>query len=274
MKVVEVLRQASCVVVIPVYKRHLSIEEKWSFQRCLQFLSDYDIILVGSSKLKMDVYMECASIVGKKFRFQPFPSIYFKSISGYNNLLLSKAFYNRFKSYEFMLLYQLDAYVFNQDLSTWLNKGFDYIGAPSFDHLDQFIPESTWVGNGGLSLRRIQAFLAHYNSKTWYATYVRVSLLHKESFLKKIIEAAFLFLQAFILKHPIPISFSRVKYEDLFWSHTGYLNIPDFQTASEFSFEKFPSLLFERNSENLPFGCHAWAIFEYETFWKNFIPGK
>ena len=29
-----------------------------------------------------------------------------------------------------MLIYQLDAYVFKDELLNWANKGYDYIGAP------------------------------------------------------------------------------------------------------------------------------------------------
>lgn len=46
---------------------------------------------------------------------------------------------------------------------------------------------------------------------------------------------------------------------------------PDYKKNIQFAFEKYPSYLYNLNNKKLPFGCHAWQKYEYNTFWYNFI---
>ena len=39
----------------------------------------------------------------------------------------------------------------------------------------------------------------------------------------------------------------------------------------EFSFEVGPSVLFRLNGGKLPMGCHKPFLFEFKTFWKDYI---
>ena len=74
-------------------------------------------------------------------------------------LWMSKQFYFRFlPNYKYMLIYQLDAWVFTDNLQEWCDKGYDYIGAPFLSIVKKNSPRVIFkgVGNGGLSLRRIQ----------------------------------------------------------------------------------------------------------------------
>ena len=48
-------------------------------------------------------------------------------------------------------------------------------------------------------------------------------------------------------------------------------NIPEPETAAYFAFENPPSYLYKMCNNQLPFGCHAFLKFEYETFWKQYI---
>ena len=48
-------------------------------------------------------------------------------------------------------------------------------------------------------------------------------------------------------------------------------NIPPSHIALNFAFEKYPSDLYKMNNEKLPFGCHAFMKYEYDSFWSNFI---
>jgi hypothetical protein len=43
---------------------------------------------------------------------------------------LSEEFYQAFTDFEFMLIYQLDAFVFRDELADWCRSGYEYIGAP------------------------------------------------------------------------------------------------------------------------------------------------
>jgi hypothetical protein len=64
--------------------------------------------------------------------------------------------------------------------------------------------------------------------------------------------------------------------EDCFWadglSNTKLaLNVPDVLTAAKFCFEIAPDYLYQLTDEKLPFACHAYKRYEYESFWKQFI---
>ena len=67
----------------------------------------------------------------------------------YNNLLLTKDFWNLFKG-EKLLIYQSDSFIFKNNISDFLE--YDYIGAP-FNKNGSCILAKEQVGNGGLSLR-------------------------------------------------------------------------------------------------------------------------
>jgi hypothetical protein len=58
---------------------------------------------------------------------ESFPKRYFENIEGYNELLLSASFYERFLDTKYILIYQLDAFVFKDELQEWCDKGYDYI---------------------------------------------------------------------------------------------------------------------------------------------------
>lgn len=75
---------------------------------------------------------------------------YFKSIDGYNKLMLSPSFYKAFSNYEYILIYQLDAWVFKDELQHWCNQKYDYIGAPIYQN-----NKLIGIGNGGFSLRKV-----------------------------------------------------------------------------------------------------------------------
>lgn len=231
------------VVVIPVYKPVMSDHELVSFTQCLKVLGGYDICIAAPESLDLSDYLKRGRVghVG-------FAEDYFSNIHGYNKLMLSPWFYERFAGYEYMLVYQLDCYVFRDELLQWCDSGFDYIGAPWIDcdfedwvkwkrrsypsdirlfhRLTRFRHMGS-VGNGGLSLRNVRSMIRNLR----------------------------------LLK-------LRVRYyngnEDLFISHylgglNPYFKIPDFHTALRFSFDHRPSKAFEMNGRRLPFGCHAWS---------------
>ena len=47
-------------------------------------------------------------------------------------------------------------------------------------------------------------------------------------------------------------------------------NLPSCEEASYFSFEVNPSYLYDLNGK-LPFGCHAFEKWEFDTFWSKYI---
>ena len=163
-------------VVVPAY-RHLSDDEKISMRQCVDVLGGHDIIVIHPERLDLTEDLQSwQSVVVKALRNE-----WFDGVKGYNSMLLSTEFYDLFSVYDYILIYQLDAYVFRNELDEWVAKGYDYIGAPwiikrglsyyLFGGWMQALHRKLHpigegenmvhahlafsVGNGGLSLRRV-----------------------------------------------------------------------------------------------------------------------
>ena len=142
------------VIAIPCYRKGLDREEKASLLQCSKvFGSKYDIVFCIPEDLDCSTYLD----IVPHAQVKRFDNKFFSSVSTYSWLLLTPDFYLRFYEYEYMLIYQLDAWVFRDELEEWCKKGYDYIGAPFV--LKSGDVESVIVGNGGFSLRRISAVL-------------------------------------------------------------------------------------------------------------------
>lgn len=209
-------------VLIPIYKNELSRSEQISLQQCKKILDRYAVILVAPQTMKIE-NRELAGLPVERF-----PQSFFDGISGYNQLMLSKEFYQRFERYEYILVYQLDAFVFSDRLQHFCELGYDYIGAPwlqGYRYITGLERRYLHVGNGGFSLRKISAFLRILNEET--------------------VKGA---------DEP----------EDIFWASRKRLKIAPVETAVSFSFEAQVRKAFALNRERLPFGCHAWFIYDFE----------
>ncbi|MDR0972311.1 MAG: hypothetical protein LBM25_08005 [Bacteroidales bacterium] len=257
-------------ITIPIYKPLLSQNEQISFERCLKILNNYDIILVCYKELNTLQYKEIAKKHKKQLKEVFFDKKYFKSIQAYSNLLINSNFYKAFLDYEYILIYQVDAYVFKDELLSWCNKNYDYIGAPWFNNFKskEENEKLMGVGNGGLSLRKVKKFfdLTHskeikYNFMFYYKYFHSI----KAPFIKKNI-LSIMCMHNFMYK----------VNEDYFLVYIGSLakqklNVAPINEAINFAFDKSPSYLFELNNKQLPFGCHAFEKNQYDTFWKKYI---
>lgn len=248
---------SSCVIVIPVYKSELSFYEKIALAQCGKLLSDYDIVILKPDDLEISNMQ-----IGFSYSEVSFPSFYFKSVFSYNDLMLSELFYEKFLNYSYLLIYQLDAFVFKNELNYWCSLGYDYIGAPwlrekefptlfkktkeklrSYLHrrynlLDkQGRPDIerqlyNYVGNGGFSLRKVKSF---YN----------VCIQEKE------------LVENYVGRN------SSDYHEDMFWTievnrKKKRIKIPNYKEALNFSIETAPERAMTLIKGNMPFGCHAW----------------
>jgi len=254
-------------IIIPVYKKELSNNEYISLVQCLKILGKHEIILVTFKELDLSFYSDVFSKFGKSIIIREFNNKYFKDLNGYNRLTLSCSFYKSFSDFEYILIYQLDAYVFSDQLMMWCDKKYDYIGAPfygSFSNKSK-IDDFTLVGNGGFSLRRVKSFIKIYHGLNWYIKYCSAQIPAKNLFSN--FKYLFAVVQAFCLKYDINIKIYNQIFEDIIWSRI-FINKPNISEAALFSFEKKPSLLYKDTSSSLPFGCHAWEKYEYVSFWK------
>ena len=225
-----------CCVVIPVYKTTPSLFEQMSLKQAVNILGKKrDIFLVAPPDLDLSVYMDLCP----EYRFgtRRLAKGFFENIDGYNQMCKRWEFYSTFSGYEYMLIYQLDCWIFEDRLDHFMSLGYDYIGAPWFEWTqDRRGLRMTKCGNGGFSLRRIKRMQ-------------EVCRTHEE--------------EADNPKVPEDVFFSvRCRQE---------LKICPLEVGAEFSFEVAPSILYKYNDNKLPMGCHKPYLFEYKTFWKKYI---
>lgn len=260
------------VVVIPVYKEQPTENELLSLRQCLRILGSHDIRLIAPEGLNLEVYRYTFETFQQTMVVEMFQPSYFASINGYNKLMLSKCFYTRFSDWEYMLIYQLDAWVFRDELDAWCEKGYDYIGAP-WMKLNGKLDEKN-AGNGGFSLRKISSFISLFSHKGRLLTFEGLCCLHRYRGPLHKLENVFSgvlgknnhledFLESQINEDLLYVTMKHKKGKKF--------KIPDSLEAMYFSFEESPSMLFERTGHKLPFGCHAWEKWEYEQFWKKYI---
>ena len=254
-----------CAIVIPLYKEQLSHYEELSFRQCLKVLNKYKIYFVTYKQLDLTEYDRIADEYNIQIEKLYFPESYFDGIEGYNLLMKSKTFYTSFVLYQYILIYQLDAFVFRDELDYWCNQGYDYIGAPWLTNTqEELLDVETWkVGNGGFSLRKVSFFI---KVLSWKGPLLRYN------YFKNLFYLPFMLGWQNRVKDFVKGPLNEDIFFTSFMSHTYFPpKLPTPRKAASFSFEKHPSYLYELCNHQLPFGCHAFKRFEYETFWKRFI---
>lgn len=287
---VENTKIKKCIVVIPLYKEHPEKSEMASFRQCLNVLKKHDICVVTHENLNLDKYQTLSEEIGKPYDIQYFDQHFFKSVQGYNSLCLTSSFYERFVDYEYMLIYQTDAWVFRDELNYWCDKGYDYIGAPLFYYINsmKFTTKFYGVGNGGFCLRRIShcVNILKANQIKPFIKPIPLIQFHwnlilycdkYKSVVMKLRILLILCLKIFGIFNNIRHYRKRQLNEDLIfgsfstksWGFNG--KIPDYNEAIKFSFELHPAMLYEQNNKQLPFGCHAFEKWDYATFWSDYI---
>lgn len=242
-------------VVIPCYKTVLNPLEDRSLKQCQKILSNYDLIFALPEGL--EVKQKPGSV-----KVEEFDQDYFKNIAGYNRLMLSPEFYGRFLKYDYILLYQLDSFVFKDELKLWCEKGYDYIGAPwiATRNFISFLlkpfnsrsikkrkPVFFKVGNGGFSLRKTKSF---YDISTNLAPEIKKQLEQKKG--------------------------EIYTNEDVFWSLKApkfypEFSIPDYKEAVAFAIDRKPKIALKINNNALPFGCHGIDKPKVKNFWEPIV---
>ncbi len=258
-------------VVIPLYREQLPELELRLLRHNLNVLAQYKITFLIPEGLnieslrdevELDRYdHEVLSVsdewLGRK-----------NGIAGYNRMMLSFDFYALFSDVDYILVCHTDAYIFRDDLRKWLDKGYDYIGAPwvkrplydnpiSKLYLSmrlnihrrfrgderRFLRQELFnhVGNGGLSLRRVESF------KEACVTY--------RDKIKQMLSVQ-----------------NHLGNEDVFWALVPFgFRYPDFMEALRFSIDTRPKLSLLRSKSELPFGCHGLTRASIFKFWRDKI---
>lgn len=230
-------------VVIPVYRASLSNTERLSLSQCYHVLREYPIVFVAPEGLDLGEYLSFGEAAIERF-----PKKNFTSVKRYNRMLLGAAFYRRFCAFEYILIYQLDALVFDDRLLEFCDKGWDYVGAPwpegcsarpwNFPGCGWVARVFPWlnrqrryyVGNGGFSLRRVQAII---EALTQHRLNARLTAANEDLFLASCAD-----------------------------SKRSTLRVATRDEAVRFAFEQEPRDAVKRNNGQVPFGCHAWEKYD------------
>ena len=100
----DISQENKVAVVVPVYQSNPTEQELLHYYHNLSILKGFPILVVAPLDLNIDIYCKTPGI-----RSEFFAPDYFKNIAGYNKLMLSTEFYERFANYEYILICQLDA---------------------------------------------------------------------------------------------------------------------------------------------------------------------
>lgn len=235
------------VILIPVYRETLNLLEQFSIDYLIARIAGRKLVFIAPESLNRTYYSERYSGI----EFILFEDRFFKSIIGYNHLLLDADFYRTFSGYDYMLIHQTDALMFHDNLDYWMERRFDYIGAPWPNGVEinlkvgrfsagNGVNLKAYVGNGGFSLRSIRGTIA---------------LLNEFEDIKE---------------YWIMCGSS----EDLFFAFMGMVSdrftVPNQMVASRFSLELNAEDYSRINNDGIPTGCHAWWKHGLE-FWKKVI---
>lgn len=256
------------VIIIPTHRPNLTDDDKISLAHLKRYLSKYDTFFVIPRSISSKEFKSLG------YKIKRVDNSFFGTIRNYSNLLLTKKFYQTFKDYDSMLIYQLDALVFSDQIEKWANSGYDYIAAPWFRPVIGFFSRKKGFpksgGNGGFALRNIQKCIKILDIVNKSATRTSRNLfLRRLWFLLAILtgKSHKVWLNAPASDYPF--------YEDGFWAleapkYDSIYKVAPFKIALKFAFERFPRKCFELNNGKLPFGCHAWKRYD-EGFWEPYI---
>ncbi len=255
-------------MAVPVYRDALSSDERVSVRHLEHFLGGFPVRLVAPSSL---------GTLPLDFPVERFPAECFRSTSSYSRLLLSRGFYERFAAFDYLLVYQLDALVLSGDLLRWCRLGWDYLGAPWPEDPERPELGPERCGNGGLSLRRVEAFLEVLRERPappWLRL-LRTPLPDLDNL--PVAQRAVKRLNvARDARRGVGWYASHYTLnEDRFWSDRAVLFHPDFRVApvtaaADFAFERQPRQRYAANGGRPPFGAHAWARWD-RAFWEPWL---
>src|ERR1700761_5791368 len=110
----------TCIIIIPVHKPDPTKYELISFVQCYKILYKHTIRLIAPAELDVSEY-EKAVPECKVIRISP---KWQANLLNYNKLKLSMFFYNLFGGYKYLLTYELDAFVFKDELGYWCDKDY------------------------------------------------------------------------------------------------------------------------------------------------------
>ena len=245
----------SCVILLPIHKIELSINEIKSVQHNVKILKDWDHIIISPNEIIEDVKDIFTNSACKNIKYIGLSKKHFKSVTSYDQMLIKSWFYKLFMEYKYLLITQPDVIIFRDELRKWMGKEYDYIGAPWVIN-SKNSKESYYVGNGGISLRKIDSYIDSLKSlklvkcPEWYLEIKKVPRI-------------FMGIAKYCFGFNKLILFPKT-HEDFFWSQLIPSTNIEFKVAPVEDSFKFAIETFKQDShenisiDSMPFAIHGW----------------
>ncbi|WP_259700964.1 DUF5672 family protein [Synechococcus sp. CS-1324] len=273
-------------MVIPVYQANLNAYEQISLRRAFAILADHPICLLVPRSRQNAIRLMLQKLLPLEANcgWQVVDDHCLDSHRSYNQMMLEPAFYRHYASHSHLLICQLDAYVFEDQLLHWCHQPFDYIGAPLY------LPNATHgpaglfcVGVGGFSLRRIQPILAllQANPIVFRSRELREILQPFNNKARALYLIRYLFCRLINgcrlaapgnqLSRWVGVNEDAVFAKYLPRYHSSF-RLPDASAALEFCIDKHVELELAALGGAIPFAAHAWwTCPENLAAWRPFI---
>jgi hypothetical protein len=269
---VTALSPSNPAVVIPVYKTDLHVFEWISLARAVAILASYPLYLLVPAGLQEGI----ASALKQRglhhsFCWHVVPDHCLASVASYNQLMLTKEFYDFYawQGITHLLIHQLDAYVFSDELRYWCGEEFSYVGAPIYPEGAPYgETHAQCVGVGGFSLRRIDDFILLLDANTRVLTFRDVRKLLPPYNLKGRVRILLRYIICRLMaKDRFEADSNSLQFwvginEDVVYGLYAPLRdrrfrVPRYSVARRFSIDRYV------NEElaalgRLPFGTHGW----------------
>lgn len=252
-------------VLIPIY-RALDPDEERALKNNCRMLAAHDIALLVPEGLDV----EAAAALAPQAEVVRVTDEWLgrrNGIAGYNRMMLAGDFYRMHDEWDYILVCHTDAWIFRDELNAWAAAGYDCVAAPWIRRAVYDLPlvkqYVAWrqrskhrrglpcradlygrIGNGGLSLRRVAAFVEACDR---HADRIEEYLTAKDHF----------------------------HNEDVFWATVpdGF-RYPTPDEALRFAFDTNPAYCYRLTGKHLPMGCHSWSKPRMRRFWDGIIPDE
>ncbi len=241
---------SSVKVIIPLYRAELSELELQLLEHNLRVLHQREILFLMPEGLeftlidtsKYEVVRVSDEWLGRK-----------RGIAGYNRMMMSEEFYALFSDVEYILICQTDVYLFRDDLDEWIERGYDYVGAP-------------WIRRKSYNNPIIRLYLAL--RMAIHRGMGRRGLLRQELFDKvgngglslRCVDSARRACVAYRERiDEMLATKGHLGHEDVFWAVVPReFRYPEWREALTFSVDKNPTLSLSYLPDGeLPMGCHG-----------------
>lgn len=263
------------IVLLFAHRAILEWHEEIALQQCFKVLRNHTIRLVCPDGMDVGQFRT----VEPTLEIDYISPKWLNSLRSYNRLKILPFLYERYSDFEFILTYELDAFVFKDELEYWCEQEWDYVGGPWFEGHVEAVADSRPIsgGNSGFSLRRTSTMLRVLNTFKLIRPAAEIFGEWKAA-TKLSPRAVWWLFRNLTWRNCFHHRFNGfTDNEDMFWAFAGAriegFRLAPYEVARRFSFDCNPERLFSETGKQLPFGAHKWAGKDF-GFWRPFIEAE